>query len=615
MAEEVDNRDVRTGREIPTRSYSDQPYVVKTDDGAWLCTLTTGSGLEGNPGQHVISTRSTDAGRSWSDPVELESSAGPEASYAVLLKVSSGRIYCFYNHNTEDRRWIIADDPPYESGRCYRVDSQGYFVFRYSDDHGRSWSSERYPLPQRLMEIDRENPYGGEVLYFWNVGKPIVSGGAAFVSLHKVGGIGNGFFTRSEGVLLKSSNILTESDPESIRWETLPDGDVGLRAPAAGGPIAEEQSYSVLSDGSFYCVYRTIDGYPAHAYSRDGGHTWSEPQYESYAGGRPIKHPRAANFAWRCENGKFLYWFHNHGGNWYEDRNPVWLSGGVEADTPDGPVIRWSQPEIALYDDDTFIRMSYPDLLEEDGEYYLFETQKDFARVHQLDRSLVEGLWGQFEDGAEVSRDGCLLELNDPSGAIDLPPMPEFTRRATVRADHGVIDLKAGFTVEMWLELRDLEAGQTLLDSRSANGQGLCLQTTARGTVEIVLNDGRTENRWDCHPGALRAGERHHLVAIVDGGPKIVTFVVDGVLCDGGAFRQFGWGRFNPHLRHVNSESVNWAVSPGSEGTEVSPDTSVGEAPGRAQVAKDLRGEIERLRVYDRALRTSEAIANFDAER
>ena len=184
-----------------------------------------------------------------------------------------------------------------------------------------------------------------------------------------------------------------------------------------------------------------------------------------------------------------------------------------------------------------------------------------------------------------------------------------------MRADHGVIDLKAGFTVEMWLELRDLAAGQTLLDSRSANGQGLCLQTTARGTVEIVLNDGRTENRWDCDPGALRAGERHHLVAIVDGGPKIVTFLVDGVLCDGGAFRQFGWGRFNPHLRHVNSESVNWAISPGSEGTEVSPDTSVGEAPGRALVAKDLRGEIERLRVYDRALRTSEAIANFDAER
>jgi hypothetical protein len=619
MAEVFDNRDVRNGWEIPTRTYSDQPYVVKTDDGAWLCTMTTGSGHEGKPGQHVVSSRSTDGGRSWSDLVEVEPADGPEASYAVLLKVPGGRIYCFYNHNTEDRRWIIADDPPYEGGRCYRVDSQGYFVFRYSDDHGRSWSSERFPLPMRQMAIDRENPYGGEVLFFWNVGKPIVHDGSAFVSLHKVGGIGNGFFTRSEGVLLKSDNILTEADPARIRWETLPDGDAGLRSPPGGGPIAEEHSYSVLSDGSFYSIYRTTDGHPASAYSRDGGHSWSEPQYERFADGRLIKHPRAANFAWRCENGKFLYWFHNHGGNWYEDRNPVWLCGGVEVDTPEGRVIRWSQPEIALYDDDTYIRMSYPDLIEEGGDIYLFETQKDFARVHKLDRSLTAGLWGQFEaqgsGAAEVVRDGCLLELTDPSGEIELPQLPEFTRRDSERADHGVLDLRGGLTVELWLELADLEAGQILLDSRADNGQGLCLQTTARGTVEIILNDGRTENRWDCDPGVLRAGERQHLVAIVDGGPKLITFLVDGAVCDGGAFRQFGWGRFNPNLRHVNSETVNWSVSPGAVGTEVSPNTSIGELPGRAVVAEDLRGRVQRLRIFDRALRTSEAIANFNAER
>jgi hypothetical protein len=601
--------------EIPTRTYSDQPYVVETDDGAWLCIMTTGSDFEGKPGQHVVSTRSTDQGRSWSEPVEVEPADGPEASYAVLLKVPGGRIYCFYNHNTDNRRWIIAADPPYEGGQCYRVDSQGYFVFKYSDDHGRSWSKERYKVPQRLMEIDRENPYGGEVLYFWNVGKPIVADGAAFVSLHKVGSIGNGFFTRSEGILLKSDNILSEPDPEAIRWETLPDGDAGLRAPQGGGPIAEEQSYCVLSDGSFHSVYRTIDGHPAVAYSRDGGHTWTEPQYMRYANGRRVKHPRAANFAWRCENGNYLYWFHNHGGNWYEDRNPVWLCGGVEVDTSEGRVIQWSQPEIALYDDDTYIRMSYPDLIEADGETYLFETQKDIAFVHRLDKSLLEGLWEQFEDGATVVKDGCIAELDRPSGRVDMPQLPELTRRDPLRADHGVIDLRAGFSLELWFELEDLESGQILLDSRAETGQGLCLQTTARGTVEIVLNDGRTENRWDCDPGVLQAGRRHHLVAIVDGGPKLITFIVDGVLCDGGEFRQFGWGRYNPHLRHVNSVSVNWTVSPGSQagGDSVRVDTSIGDVQASAVAAPNLRGEISLLRIFDRALRTSEAIANFRA--
>ncbi len=30
-----------------------------------------------------------------------------------------------------------------------------------------------------------------------------------------------------------------------------------------------------------------------------------------------------------------------------------------------------------------------------------------------------------------------------------------------------------------------------------------------------------------------------------------LLFVVNGVLCDGGDFRQFGWGRYNPWLRGV----------------------------------------------------------------
>ena len=122
-----------------------------------------------------------------------------------------------------------------------------------------------------------------------------------------------------------------------------------------------------------------------------------------FANGRLMKHPRAANFAWKCQNGKYLYWFHNHGGNWYEDRNPVWLCGGVEVDTAEGRVIQWSQPEIALYDDDSFVRMSYPDLVEDAGNYYLLETQKDKARVHLLDRDLLDGLWGQLDEGGALT--------------------------------------------------------------------------------------------------------------------------------------------------------------------------------------------------------------------
>ncbi|NCO96174.1 MAG: exo-alpha-sialidase, partial [Armatimonadetes bacterium] len=284
-----DWRHLANGREIPTETYCDQPYIVKTDDGAWLCCMTTGAGHEGQPGQHIVTMRSTDQGQTWEDPVDVEPAEGPEASYAVLLRVPTGRVYCLYNHNTDNVRWVKADDPPFKEGKCTRVDSLGHYVLKYSDDHGRTWSAERHEVPVREMAIDRENADGGELRYFWNVGRPFLHAGAAYCSLHKVGGFGEGFFTRSEGVLLKSENILTERDPGKVVWETLPDGDAGLRTPPGGGPIAEEQSYSVLSDGSFFCVYRTIDGHSACCYSRDGGHTWTTPDYMRYADGRLMK--------------------------------------------------------------------------------------------------------------------------------------------------------------------------------------------------------------------------------------------------------------------------------------------------------------------------------------
>lgn len=52
-----DSRHLSHGREIPTESYSDQPFIVQTDDGAWLCCVTTGPGHEGVQGQHVANIR------------------------------------------------------------------------------------------------------------------------------------------------------------------------------------------------------------------------------------------------------------------------------------------------------------------------------------------------------------------------------------------------------------------------------------------------------------------------------------------------------------------------------------------------------------------------------
>lgn len=588
----ADPRHISNGFEIPGESYCDQPYIVRTDDGAWLCVMTTAKGQEGASSQHVIAMRSRDRGRTWTDVVDVEPGTGPEASYAVLLKVPGGRIYCFYNHNTDNVREVKRED----GGVYTRVDSLGHYVFKYSDDGGRSWSANRYEIPIRAFEWDRKNVYGGKLRFFWNVGRPLVHRGAAIIPHHKVAAMGRGFFAQSEGAFLRSPNLLTERDPEKITWETLPDGDVGLRTPEGGGRVAEEQSITELSDGSLYCVYRSIDGYPVSAYSRDGGRTWTKPQYKQYTpGGRRVKHPRAANFVWRCGNGKYLYWFHNHGGavalrapDWdpYRDRNPVWICAGEERDSPSGKVIHWSQPEILLYDDDPIVRMSYPDLVEEDGKYYLTETQKHVGRVHEIDNSLLNGLFNQSQNRS-VAAAGKLLESRGEKEA-KMPRLPVFLVRDNSRPDHGSKDTRAGFSLDLWLRLDDLAPGQTVLDSRDGTGRGIALTTAPGGALTLTLCDGRQKATWTSDPGQLQAGKRHHIAAIVDGGPKIISFVIDGVLHDGGEHRQFGWGRFSPTLQDVNGSPT-------------------------LRLGPDLKGRVELLRIYNRYLRTSEAVGNYRA--
>ncbi len=592
-----DPRHLSNGWSIPSEGYADQPYIVRCDDGAWLCVMTTGHGEEGAAGQHVVALRSTDHGQSWSEIVPIEPADGPEASYAVLLRTPFGRVYAFYNHNTDRVKEVKRED----KGVFTRVDSLGHYVFRYSDDGGRSWSPQRYEVPVRPFACDRENVYGGALRFFWNVGRPLpMADGSALMVLHKVGAMGDGFFAKSEGAFLHSPNIMTERDAAKVTFTTLPDGEVGLRAPAGGGRVSEEQSVVQLSDGSLFCVYRTIAGWPSTAYSRNGGHSWTPPAWMvREPGGARIKHPRAANFVWRCANGRYLYWFHNHGGPFvgrmpggpdtvgprypgspYDDRNPAWLMAGEERDTPDGRVIVWSQPEIALYDDDPFIRMSYPDLVEDGGEYYLTETQKTIGRVHRLPKALVEGLFGQSTNAA-VAREGLLAEQLTPAATLAMPRLPELLTRDTTRGDNGAKDLRAGFSLELAFTPTSLDAGQVLFDSRDATGRGIALATVAGGALRLSLCDGRQTATWDSDQGVLRAGAPTHVVAAVDGGPKIITFVVNGVLCDGGEQRQFGWGRYSPTLRTPH----------GSSSAKLAP-------------------AVTALRIYGRALRTSEAVGN-----
>src|SRR6202044_1017371 len=111
-----------------------------------------------------------------------------------------------------------------------------------------------------------------------------------------------------------------------------------------------------------------------------------------------------------------------------------------------------------------------------------------------------------------------------------------------------------------WPRLRELSSGQTILDSRSASGKGIAITMSDRYTLKLTLNDGTRESSWDSdpgfHPGTMKTGAWQHIAFVVDGGPKIITVMVDGVLNDGGPVREYGWGRFHPELGDVNGRGT-----------------------------------------------------------
>jgi len=389
--------DITTGTTIPSEGYCDQPYVVILPDGTWLCTMTTGKGEEGASGQHIVSCRSRDRGTTWERAVDIEPADGPEASWAVPYLTKFGRVYVFYTYNAANMRRVLADD---DYGRK-RVDTLGEYACKFSDDGGKTWSRQRWFIPVRETAIDRDNPYQGKVRFFWGVSKPIRHKDAMIMGFAKVGKFGHGFMAISESWFLRSSNIETERDPARLDWQTLPDGDTGLKSPE--GPIAEEANLTSLSDGSLFCTYRTIAGHPCHAYSRDDGKNWTKPAFMTYEpGGKLVDHPRAANFVRRLDAGpyagRYIYWSHNHAGKWYDGRNPAYLLGGTEHDSPSGRVIHWGKPVAVLYAKQKKDLISYPDFIWDDG-LYITETQKTIARVHRIPDELLKSLWAEKENG------------------------------------------------------------------------------------------------------------------------------------------------------------------------------------------------------------------------
>jgi hypothetical protein len=543
--------------EIPSENYCDQPYVVIAHNGNWVTVLTTGPGTESQEGQHMVAAISSDKGKSWSKLIDIESTNSPASSWGIPYITPDGRIYVFYSFNGDN----ITD----MKGKKIIYNSElGWYCFKYSDDNGETWSN-RYRIPIRKTIVDYINPWDGEVQLFWGISKPFEHGGAMYFAYTKMAIYSQDM---GEGFLFKSTNINTEKNPDKINWELLPEGDQGISTTILG-VTQEEHNVVPLNSGGLYCMFRTDEGYPADSYSSNNGKTWTTPQFATYADGRVMKNPRACPRVFKTSNGKYLFWYHNNNQKGYQGlRNPAWISGGIEQNGK----IYWSEPEVLLYAP-AGERMSYPDLVEENGNFWITETQKEIARIHKIDTQLLEGLWRQFDDknltteGIAISKTD--IKQNDEIKSITLPDLST-----------------KGFTVELWLETKTLEPNDIILDNRKENGEGLSISVSPKRTLQITIQDKSAIAEWSTDPGSVKENSLNHVVFIVDGAADLISIIVNGKLCDGGRYRDLGWTRFDEAIRDVS----------GTKNIKIIP---------------NFNGNVEVLRIYDRYLTTSQAIRNF----
>ncbi len=138
-----------------------------------------------------------------------------------------------------------------------------------------------------------------------------------------------------------------------------------------------------------------------------------------------------------------------------------------------------------------------------------------------------------------------------------------------------------GFTIQLLLDTKKLKKG-ILLDGKDSLKRGIYLEYTADETIRIYMNDGERCSCWDSD---IITEDRAHITVIADGASGIISFVINGLFCDGGDLRDYGFGRIDPDMKNIAGKGY-FSCSERASG-------------------------ISLVRFYDRYIRTNDAVGNY----
>lgn len=529
---------------------------------------------EGHPGQHIITRRSGNGGRTWTAWEAVEPEGPPMSQYGgVVQHPTTGRACFLYALGPEKTVPHLPD------GRAYDGPVHTHHIARVACRHVHpdgAMDARRVFLDLPRTAIDRANIYGGAHTFFYTRPEPrMLRANDGLGWYTKLGP--RPLVSEGEAFLVVFEDWANNDRLEALRLRLLPEGDHGIRDPhsscvAEFGPIR-------VDGRNLFFKYRTTAGYAGLATSGDGGNTFSTGPMRYAHDDRPVKNPQGPLTTFRDDDGRLWLSWYNLGfrdaehpeGIHFDGRDLVFLAPVRIR----GPELRVGQPELVGYRRDQQgwtgdLRMNCLRFTERDGDAWLGRiSDKRSVRTMRVPAAFLDIVAGQFEACATPC-DGLAYVLS-----------PGRDNRQT--ADAPPLQASRGFTI-----LLDLAApavpGVVLLDATDAVGAGVRIATNTDGTITLCMTDGTRRLELTSDDDADAAVPPQHIGVAVDGRARLVGMVIDGRLQDGGARRLRGVARFaSDHDVRCDAGTVS------------------------------AHAAVETLRLYDRCLLTSEIVGAWRA--
>jgi hypothetical protein len=165
------------------------------------------------------------------------------------------------------------------------------------------------------------------------------------------------------------------------------------------------------------------------------------------------------------------------------------------------------------------------------------------------------------------------------------------------------------FAIDLWVNFDDLTSGRTLIDTRNSQGTGIVICIDANNRLQACIQD--SNGNYDyiyTSENALTTGLWTHISLIADGSSDIGYFVINGRMdgynqCnaegDSTGYCYNTFKELNQSIGNINSGSTFYIghQSLNVEGTSLIP----------------FAGKISDVRIYNKYILTSDAIANYKA--